>query len=272
VLRRLDRARSDCSEAAVDPLALAGLGAAAAAAGAVNAIAGGGTLITFPSLLAAGLSAKVANVTSTVAIWPGTIGGSLAYRREVGARWQRVLRLAVPSLAGAATGSGLLLGTSERVFDALVPFLVLFATLLLALHQPLSALAIRHGLGANADGRLPASLYAAMFANGIYGGYFGAGLGIVTLAALAILAPDDLQHSNAVKGMLAALINSVALVIFAASGLVEWQLALVMAGCAIAGGFAGVALARRLPAPRLRKLIVAWGLLMSAILFANRAV
>jgi uncharacterized membrane protein YfcA len=253
----------------VDPLALAGLGLAGVAAGAVNAIAGGGTLITFPSLLAADFSARVANVTSTVAIWPGTIGGSLAYRREVGARRERVAKLSLPSLAGGAVGSALLLATSERVFDAVVPFLVLLASLLLALNRRLSELAARYGLHADADGRLPASLYAAMFLNGIYGGYFGAGLGILTLAALAILAPDDLQHANAVKGILAALINSVAVVIFAASGLVEWQPALVMALCAIAGGYAGVALARRLDAGRLRNVVVAWGLLMSAVLFAR---
>jgi uncharacterized membrane protein YfcA len=253
----------------VDPLALAGLGAAAAAAGAVNAIAGGGTLITFPSLLAAGLSAKVANVTSTVAIWPGTLGGSFAYRRELAASRGRIGRLALPSLTGAAVGSALLLGTSERVFDAVVPFLVLFATLLLALNRRLSALAARHGLGAVEGGRLPASLHAAMFFNGIYGGYFGAGLGILTLAAIAILAPDDLQRANATKGLLAALINSVAVVVFVASGLVEWEPALVMAVCAVAGGYAGVALARRLRAQVLRNVIVAWGLTMSAWLFAR---
>lgn len=253
----------------MDPLALVGLGAAAAAAGAVNAVAGGGTLITFPALLAAGLSAKVANVTSTVAIWPGTLGGSFAYRRELGSRRERIAKLSVPSLVGAAVGSTLLLGTSERLFDAVVPFLVLFATLLLAFQRRLSAWASARGLGAREDGRLPIALYAAMFANGIYGGYFGAGLGILTLAAISILAADDLQHANAVKGMLAALINSVALVIFVASGLVEWQPALVMAVGAVGGGYAGVSLARRLDAQRLRNLIVAWGLVMSAALFAR---
>jgi len=253
----------------VDALSLTGLGVAAAAAGAVNAIAGGGTLITFPSLLAADLSAKVANVTSTVAIWPGTIGGSLAYRRELGARRDRLAKLSIPSVTGAAFGSALLLGTSERVFDAVVPFLVLFASLLLALNDRLSTLAARHGLGAGDDGRLPAALYAAMFLNGIYGGYFGAGLGILTLAALSILAPDDLQHSNALKGMLAVLINAIAVMIFVASGLVEWVPALVMAVCAVAGGYGGVSLARRLPARVLRNGIVVWGLVMSAVLFAR---
>jgi uncharacterized membrane protein YfcA len=157
--------------------------------------------------------------------------------------------LAVPSLAGAAVGSLLLLNTSDRVFDAVVPFLVLFASLVLAMNSRLSELAARHGLGAGSDGRLPTTLYVAMFCNGIYGGYFGAGMGILTLAAISILAPDDMQHANAVKGMLALLINSVAVVIFIGSGLVEWGPALVMAVCAI-GGYAGVSLARRLRAHR----------------------
>lgn len=251
----------------MDGLALLGLGAAAAAAGAINAIAGGGTLVSFPSLLAAGFSARVANVTSTVAIWPGTVGGSLAYRRELGARRDRLVRLSVPSIAGAAVGAILLLVTSDRLFDAVVPFLVLFASVVLVANSRLSRLAARAGIGARPDGHLPAGLYASMFVNGIYGGYFGAGLGILTLAAIAILAPDDMQHSNAVKGMLALLINSVAVVIFVLSGLVEWGPALVMAVCAIGGGYAGVSLARRLKAQVLRNLIVAWGLTMSVILF-----
>lgn len=251
----------------MEPLALVGLGAAAAAAGAVNAIAGGGTLISFPSLLAAGFSARVANVTSTVAIWPGTVGGSLAYRRELSARRDRLTKLAIPSLVGAAVGSLLLLNTSDRLFDAVVPFLVLFASLVLAANSRLSRLAAAHGIGVASDGRLPAPLYVSMFVNGIYGGYFGAGLGILTLAAISVLAPDDMQHSNAVKGMLALLINSVAVVIFIASGLVEWGPALVMAVCAIGGGYAGVSLARRLKAQLLRNMIVAWGLVMSVALF-----
>jgi uncharacterized protein len=251
----------------LDAIELIGLGVAAAAAGAVNAIAGGGTLISFPALLAAGFSAKVANVTSTVAIWPGTVGGSLAYRRELASRKQRLLHLSVPAVLGAAVGSVLLLATSQRLFDAVVPFLVLFASVLLALNSRLAALASRRGLGAREEGHLPPLLHASIFGAGIYGGYFGAGLGIITLAALSIFAPDDMQHANAVKGMLALLVNFVAVVIFAAFGPVEWGPAAVMAVCAIGGGYAGVALARRLNAQVLRNLIVVWGLVMSGWLF-----
>jgi uncharacterized membrane protein YfcA len=251
----------------VDALALTGLGVAAAGAGAVNAIAGGGTLLSFPSLLAAGYSAKVANVTSTVAIWPGTVGGSLANRRELASRRERLWRLAIPAVLGAVAGSVLLLATSQRLFDAVVPFLVLFATLLLAANSRLAALATRRGLGAREEGHLPPLLHVAIFAAGVYGGYFGAGLGIVTLAALSIFAPDDMQHANAVKGMLALLVNFVAVVVFAVFGPVEWGPALVMSICAVAGGYAGVSLARRLKASLLRNLIVIWGLVMSAWLF-----
>lgn len=251
----------------VDALALVGLGVAAAAAGAVNAIAGGGTLLSFPSLLAAGFSAKVANVTSTVAIWPGTVGGSLAYRRELASRKQRLLRLTIPAVLGGIVGSALLLATSQRLFDAVVPFLVLFASLLLAANNRLAEIATRRGFGAREEGHLPPMLFVAIFGASIYGGYFGAGLGIINLAAISIFAPDDMQHANAVKGMLALLVNFVAVVIFAAFGPVEWGPAALMAVCAIAGGYAGVSLARRLRAALLRNLIVVWGVVMSVWLF-----
>jgi len=244
----------------MDLLQLMGLGAAAALAGAVNAVAGGGTLISFPSLLAAGMSAKVANVTSTVAIWPGTVGGSLAYRKEIGERATRSKLLSVPSIAGALVGSILLLVSSERVFAAIVPFLIIFASLVLALNSRLSKLAARHGLTSQHEAHMPPGMYVVMFLVGIYGGYFGAGIGILMLAAISILAPDDLQHSNAVKGLLGLLMNFTAVVIFSFSGLVEWGPAAVMAVCAIVGGYGGVAVARRLNANLLRGMIVAWGL------------
>lgn len=255
----------------MDAVSLVGLGAAAAAAGAVNAVAGGGTLITFPALLSAGYTAKVANVTSTVAIWPGTIGGSLAYRREIRARRSRLVRLSAPSVAGAAVGSALLLLTSQRTFDAIVPFLILFASVLLALNSRLSALAAKHGLAttADADGRVPLTLLAGVFLVGVYGGYFGAGIGILMLALISILAPDDLQHANAVKGMLALLMNFIAVVVFGLFGPVQWGPALAMAVCSIAGGYAGVALARRLNASVLRAAIVAWGLVMGTALLVR---
>ena len=253
----------------MEPLTLVGLAAAAAAAGAVNAIAGGGTLITFPSLIAAGYSSKVANVTSTVAIWPGTVGGSLAYRYELRVRMRRVLQLSGPSIAGALVGSVLLLATSQRLFESIVPWLILFAAGLLGMNSRLARFAASHGMGARDIEHAPPSLYVAMFFVGIYGGYFGAGIGILTLAFIAILAPDDLQHANAVKGLLAMLMNFVALVVFSLFGPVQWLPTAVMAVAAIMGGYLGVALARRLNSIMLRRVIVTWGLSQGLYLLAR---
>ena len=246
----------------MDLLPLVLLFAAAFAAGAVNAVAGGGTLITFPSLIASGLTPKFANVTSTVAIWPGTVGGSLAYRREIGERRKRTMALAIPSLLGALVGSILLLQTSDQLFKAIVPYLIIFASLLLAANSRLSKLATRAGVAATHADHIPPGMWSAIFCCGIYGGYFGAGLGIMTLAFMSILAPDDIQHSNAVKGILAMLMNGVAVVIFSVFGPVQWLQAAVMAVAAIAGGYVGVAFARRVPAGKLRMGIVAWGLII----------
>lgn len=246
----------------LDVIQLAGLGLAAGLAGAVNAVAGGGTLITFPSLLAAGLPARVANMTSTVAIWPGTVGGSLAYRKEIRERTTRLKMLLVPSVAGGLTGAVLLLLSSEQVFKAVVPFLIIFASLVLAANSRLSRLAARAGIAAEHEAHVPAGMFITMFFIGIYGGYFGAGIGILMLAGISILAPDDLQHANAVKGLLGLLINFTAVVVFSFSGQVQWVPAAVMAVCSIVGGYAGVAVARRLNANLLRGVIVAWGLFM----------
>ena len=250
-------------------LPLIGLGASAALAGAVNSVAGGGTLISFPSLIAAGYTPKVANMTSTVAIWPGTVGGSLAYRKEIGERAPRTKRLTIPSVLGALVGALLLYVSTDKVFNSVVPFLIIFASLVLAANSRLSKLAVRHGFASEHEAHVPLAMYPVMFFVGIYGGYFGAGIGILMLAAISILAPDDLQHSNAVKGMLGLLINFTAVVVFALSGLVAWQPAAVMAVAAMAGGYGGVAVARRINANVLRAMIVAWGLFMGVYLFLN---
>ena len=252
-----------------DVLTGVALALAAALAGAINAVAGGGSLVSFPALLAAGYPAKVANVTNTVAIWPGTVGGSLAYRRELGERRRRLLILAAPSALGATAGSVLLLSTPQSAFDAIVPFLILFACALLALQSPLSRVVARHGFGSRHEQHVPVGLHVLIFLVAIYGAYFGAGLGILTLAFLQIMLPDDLQHANAIKGMLALLINFLALVYFAAFGPVEWGPALVMAVGAILGGYAGVAVARRLDARVLRALIVAYGVVVAVILLVR---
>lgn len=245
------------------------LAAAAFAAGAINAVAGGGSLVSFPALLAVGYSSKVSNVTNSVALWPGYVGGSYGYRGELDRQRRRIALLAIPSVLGALVGSVILLGTSESLFDRLVPFLILFACALMAVQDRLAAWALSHKLSAQSADHVPAVLHAATFVLAIYGAYFGAGLGILTLAVLGILLPDDLQHSNALKGLLSALINFVAVVYFAIFGPVAWAPAAVMAVGALAGGYLGVGLARRLGKRWLRVSVIAYGLLVAAVLFVR---
>lgn len=253
----------------MDPPEIAGLLAAAVAAGGINAVAGGGSLVSFPSLVAAGYAAKTANVTNTVALWPGYLGGSLAYRGELRRQRRRVVLLSAPAVLGAVVGSAVLLSTPGRAFEAVVPFLVLFASGLMAFQERLAAFAQAHQLNSRSDDHVPWPLHAGMFVLAVYGAYFGAGLGILTMAALAILLPDDIQHSNALKGILSLIINAVAVVYFALFGPVEWGPAALMAGGALAGGYLGVGVARRLGPLWLRRAVIAFGLGVAAALFVR---
>jgi uncharacterized membrane protein YfcA len=202
----------------------------------------------------------------TFAIWPGTVGGSLAYRAELGERRQRSIALLAPSVLGALVGSFLLLSTSQRAFDAIVPFLIYFACLLLALQPRLGRLAAMGGLHVEDVTRTPPLLHIGIFLVAIYGAYFGAGIGILMLAILGILAPDNLHHSNAIKGLLALVINFTALVIFALRADVAWTPAAIMAVASITGGYLGVRLARKIPAPMLRIGIVIYGVMIATVL------
>jgi len=253
----------------MDPFEVLFLAAAAFAAGAINAVAGGGSLVSFPALLAAGYPSKVSNVTNTVALWPGYVGGSYGYRGELQRQRRRIVLLTVPSVLGALAGSAILLATSESFFDRIVPFLILFACALMAFQDQLAAWAQHHRLQSRGDDHVPAFLHGAIFLLSVYGAYFGAGLGILTLAVLGILLPDDIQHSNALKGLLSALINFVAVVYFAAFGPVEWAPAAVMAVGALAGGYLGVGVARRLGKRWLRIAVIAYGVLVAVVLFVR---
>ena len=246
-----------------------GLIAAAFAAGAINAVAGGGSLVSFPALLAAGYPSKAANVTNSVALWPGYVGGSLGYRSELGPQRRRILLLALPSIVGALAGSAILLATPDSAFDAFVPFLILFACGLMAFQDPLGRFASAHKLAAQSADHVPATLLVSVFVLAVYGAYFGAGLGILTLAVLSILLPDNLQQSNALKGMLSLLINFVAVVYFAAFGPIEWLPALIMAGGALSGGYLGVGVARRLGKRWLRLAVISYGLVVALVLFVR---
>jgi uncharacterized membrane protein YfcA len=253
----------------MDWLEAVGLLAAALAAGAVNAVAGGGSLISFPALLIAGYPAKTANVTNTVALWPGYVGGSLGYRQELRTQRRRVVMLLVPCILGAIAGAAILLSTSEDAFEVVVPFLVLFATGLMAFQNPLTNFAAAHRLVARDQDHVPVVLQATTFLLAIYGAYFGAGLGILTLAVFAVLIPDDLQHLNALKGMTSLIINAVAVIYFALFGPVEWGPVAVMAVGALAGGYFGAGFARQLGQERLRTAVVTLGIVISVVLFVR---
>lgn len=242
--------------------------ALAAAVGAVmNAVAGGGTLITFPALVALGVPPITANATSTVALWPGTVMSMWGYRKElVGARrW--AMAFAVPSIAGGIVGALLLLQTPEKRFAAIVPWLILGATALFMTQRPLMhLLAKRGGLRraiAGADGHLlppTVTFLVYQFGVSVYGGYFGAGAGILMLAALGLMGLTNIHQMNGLKNWGGGVMNLVAVLIFSLSGVVNWPLALAMAVGAGFGGIGGSLLAQRVGQAWVRRAIVAIGL------------
>lgn len=240
---------------------------AAFAAGVVNALAGGGTLITFPALTALGLSAVTANITSTVSLFPGYFGATLAQRADLRGQETRLLLLIPAALVGGLAGGLLLLYSGEKVFTRLVPFLILFAVVLLAVGEPLRRRLKQNG-GRQRKAR--ASVLIAAFPvalAAVYGGYFGAGLSVILLAILALTLEDSLTRLNALKQSLALAANSAAAVYFLFSGQVNWGVAGVMAVSALLGGAAGGRLAGRIPPATLRWLVISIGLTVSIIFF-----
>jgi uncharacterized membrane protein YfcA len=268
-------------------------------AGAVNAIAGGGTLITFPALLAAGLAPVTANVTSSVGLLAGYAGGTVGYRRELRGQGPRVRQLLVVAVIGGVVGALVLLRTPAAAFRALVPWLVILSCLLLAA-QPRLARAVADRRARSAREPAPARVgpdgptqpsaipvgpdhpvvvpgppdvgWGARIGVGIaavYGSYFGAGLGVLLLAVLGVFLLDDLQRLNALKGLLSLVVNFVGVLVFAFSGRVDWPVALVVAVAAWVGGLLGVRVARVLPASRLRAAIVVLGLVVAVVLLVR---
>lgn len=235
---------------------------AAFAAGAINSIAGGGTLITFPILIWLGLDPKVANGTSTVALWPGLFGGLFGYRRELENSSPILIRLGLTSIVGGAIGAWLLIWTPSPVFAYLVPFLILFATVLFMFQGVINK---RLRLG-SLEGQ-PTRLWWTgaiifQFFSSMYGGYFGAGNGILMLAAMGLLGLNELHRANGIKNFLGICINSIAVVSFALAGLVVWQDALVMAGGALAGGYFGASMAMRIGQIWVRRGVVVIGFII----------
>jgi uncharacterized protein len=244
---------------------------AAFAAGAINSIAGGGTLLSFPALVWIGVNPVMANATNTFALWPGSFAAMVGFRRELGNVRRWLLLLTIPALLGGATGGVLLLHTSMTTFTRLVPFLILGATLLLAGQELITR---RLGLVARAHENPSAGWITIVvifqFLVGIYGGYFGAGIGILILAALGLIGLTDMHEMNGLKNLLAICINGVAAIYFAWSGAVVWKDGFIMAVAAIIGGYLGARVARRLGRTFVRRSVVVIGLAMGIALFFKR--
>ena len=240
-----------------------GLFAAGGCAGAVNAVAGGGSLVTFPALLAFGYSPLAANVTNQVGLVSGYLGGSVGYRPELAGQRGRARALGATASLGAVGGTALLLLAPAHSFKVIVPYLVLAACALLALQPTLTRAAGRHR--AEHPG---VPLHAGVFAASVYGSYFGGALGIVLLAILGALLTDGLQRLNALKGLLSLIIGVVGAVGFALFGPVHWGAAALIAVGALAGGRIGAGLARRVAPEVLRWAIVSYGTIAAIVLLA----
>jgi uncharacterized membrane protein YfcA len=252
-------------------LAALGLVVAAFVAGAINSVAGGGSLISFPALVAFGQPAILANATSTAALWPGSLSSALAYRRHTGVNRSLLLTLTLPSVLGGLLGAFALVHTPPALFDHVVPYLVLFATALFALRDWIARWTGIKARGEEEVGTL-GHLWGFVFQFGVavYGGYFGAGIGILMLASLSIMGLRDIHRMNALKTILGTLMNVIAFGFFAASGLVVWPLALLMAVGAIAGGYLGARMALHIDQRALRAFVIVVGLVVSVWLFGRR--
>jgi uncharacterized membrane protein YfcA len=245
---------------------------AAFVAGMMNSVAGGGTLVTFPTLVWMGIDPIRANVTSTVALWPGSLGAMFGFRRELGDSRKWMLLLGAPSVVGGLIGARLLLLTPSPLFASIVPYLILFATILFAVGEPL----MRRLRAKNYQGSVRSrrqervwciSAVVFQFFVAIYGGYFGAGMGFLMLAGLGLMGLTDIHQMNGLKSFLVVCINIVAATYFILSGQVEWAYALVMVVGAIAGGYGGAGLARKLGRRlvRIAVIVIGFGMAVSLL-------
>ncbi len=239
-------------------------------AGAINAIAGGGTLISFPALVWIGRDPILANATNAVAMWPGSLAGAYGFRRELATTRRWLLLLIIPSLAGGAVGAWLLLRTPTSTFERIVPFLILGATLLLAAQEMITK---RLGVLAQAQESPTPGWVTFVFVFqllvGLYGGYFGAGMGILMLAALGLIGLSDIHQMNGLKNVLAVGINGIAAVYFAVSGAVNWRDALILTIGSVAGALLGARLAKKLGRGFVRRFVVGVGIVMTVALLVK---
>jgi uncharacterized membrane protein YfcA len=256
-----------------DARTIAVLFVSGAVAGTINSVAGGGSLVTFPTLLRVGILPVAANGTNTVALVPGSASAFWAYRDVMAGARSLALAMAVPSVVGGVTGALLALRVSDTVFAALVPWLILGATALFAAQGPLGAWVRRHAGDAGSE-RSTAWRYAGLalfqFAVAIYGGFFGAGIGILMLAALGLMGERDIHRMNALKNLAAVCINGVASVTFALGGKVQWLAALIVALGAITGGYGGAGIAQKLGQKTVRALVTGIGVSITAWMFYQR--
>jgi uncharacterized membrane protein YfcA len=238
-------------------------------AGVVNSIAGGGTLLTFPALMAV-VAPVEANGTSTFALVPGSMAGAWGYRQEMGSSGKWAWMLLTPSLLGAFVGTLLVTQLPEQYFRRTVPYLILLATLLF-MGQPLLSRWVGIGVSHAAPTRLTlAAIIVFQFFVAVYGGYFGAGIGILMLSALSLMGFNDIHQMNALKTLLAVCINSVSVLLFVWYGKVIWEYGLAMAVAAILGGYLGAAGARRMNRAVVRSIVIAIGLSLSAYYFVKQ--
>ncbi len=229
---------------------------AAAVGGGINSVAGGGSFVAFPALLFAGVPAVPANATNTIALWPGAVASAFAYRQELGESRKELVPLGIAGLIGGAIGSIALLRTSDHTFVLLIPWLLLFATLLFTFGSRITG-----KLAARAQASKGVAV-AAQLVISLYGGYFGGGMGIMVLAVLSLLGMTDIHKMNSMKVVLAALVNGVAVVAFVIAGAVAWAPGSVMIAGGIVGGYLGAAVARRVSPKSVRQivLVVAWAM------------
>ena len=249
------------------PLSLAGAALAAFLAGGINSAAGGGTMISFPALVALGLPPLIANATNTVGIWPGAIGSVWGFRPELSRVPKKMFWLMLPSLVGGAVGGILLRYTSSQAFDRIVPWLILFATILFIVQPPIQKRLFRAGAPQGRNGAVIAVLL--QIGVGVYGGYFGAGMSILTLSVLGLLGMSDMLEMTAMTSLLSIAVNGVAGLLFLLTGIVDWHYSAVMAVAAVAGGYGAAGAARKLGKVVIRRLVITVGLSLAVAMFVR---
>lgn len=240
---------------------------AAVTAGFINAMAGGGTLVSFPALLALGISPVVANVTNTVALVPGTIGGMWAQRNEFQSQYRRLLKLLPVAIVGGVAGGLLILNTSEDAFKSLIPYLILGATLLLGFQVRIKNWVVSRMGQAHSEHHNPIFMLSLVFLAAIYGGYFGAGLGVILMATLGLVTDENMTRLNFLKQALAFAINLAAAIYFIFSGEVDWTIAFIMIFGSLLGGLIGGKLAGKMNPEVLRWVVVSAGLIAAIFYF-----